>query len=134
MKLSQILLTVVTLSCVYCRFIKRKTTHPINSKEVKFPDNMDPMYFAHLQVPSDKFCSEMDLEPSLYYVVLPWWYHHCQALKEKNFNSENIKVKGLYQYKRMLANINEFRRRGGFKIETKNKDLPHLRQKIKKLV
>ncbi|KAG6441700.1 hypothetical protein O3G_MSEX001927 [Manduca sexta] len=108
------LILIILLGIVHCGLLPRRRPHP---PKFKPPPQLPPQVrekgqkiMTNLRIPNQRFCSQMDLGPENQYMVLPWWYHYCQNLKEKKERGYN-KSTHLAMFKHILDAVNTYKKK-----------------------
>ncbi|XP_063548006.1 uncharacterized protein LOC134755382 [Cydia strobilella] len=80
------------------------------TKPFMMPDNIDTALANQLKVPNKAFCQKMALRDADFFMVMPWWYHYCEGLKEKEENT-NHKARLLRPYQKVLRKVQDYKKR-----------------------
>ncbi|CAH0582908.1 unnamed protein product [Chrysodeixis includens] len=76
---------MICISAVHCWLPSTKRTTTKNDTIFIPQDFLDRLNLANsLKVPTRDYCKNMFLLPENQYAVLPWWYHYCLGLKDKD--------------------------------------------------
>ncbi|XP_061704395.1 uncharacterized protein LOC133515817 [Cydia pomonella] len=81
------------------------------TKPFSMPDNINIDLANQLKVPNKAFCEKMALSDADFFMVMPWWYHYCEGLKEKEEKNTNQKVRFLRPYQKVLHEVQDYKRK-----------------------
>lgn len=68
-----------------------------------------------LRLPNEELCRNMKVQPSRHYMILPWWYVHCERLLEKEERMYLEKKKLLPIYGRILGMVQQYKKKQALK-------------------
>ncbi|XP_047996724.1 uncharacterized protein LOC125234500 [Leguminivora glycinivorella] len=81
------------------------------TKRFTMPDVISPQLANSLKIPNKEFCQKMALRGTDFYMVLPWWYHYCERLKDKERNSRDMKDRHIVAYQNVLKKVQDYKKR-----------------------
>lgn len=74
--------------------------------ELRLPADLRSRDIPKLRIPNTDLCNQLKLDPAQHYVVLPWWYQHCQDHKEKKLKKVKSKLVNFDYYMNAIKRAN----------------------------